>query len=317
MLKTSRDMLDSTFIEQVASFDYTRVKKRVPHPLSRVSIPDIWRLPEEITRSQLMDALDISVATLKRYVQRGILPKSMEKGGNDNATRWVTSREEVLKALSDIRDNDVPRTKKVRLPAHRQMMRGAFPLALRLGLWAGLRNGEVVWLPWDHVDLDERTMFIGQVRSPLGTVWSPKTETDNEEGGTSERGIGLTPSLHKYFLFEKERQESLGLKTFFVFPSGHPRGDVEHGKPLRRGVLNKCFQKVLQISGCPKRDKMTFYSLRHTFCTELLRAGENIEDVRDRMGHTDIRTTQTYLHPSTTDARVEDSLEGFASDEDL
>jgi len=196
-------------------------------------------------------------------------------------------------------------------------MRGCFPLAFRLGLWAGLRNGEAVWLPWDHVHIDERRLYIGQVISPLGRAWSPKSDIDNEEAGTKERWLGMNPDLCNYFIKERERQEAAEIKTFFVFPSGRVNGAIEHGKPLGARVLNDAFQKHLQWVGFPKQDKLTFYSLRHTFCTELLRAGTSIEDVRDRMGHTDIRTTQTYLHPQDASSNIEDILlKTFASDED-
>lgn len=92
---------------------------------------------------------------------------------------------------------------------------------------------------------------------------------------------------------------------------------MEPEEPLGAKTLNDAFQKHLEWAGFPKQDKLTFYSLRHTFCTELLRASVPIEEVRDRMGHTDIRTTQTYLHAEKTDRHIEDVLlKAFASDED-
>ena len=48
-----------------------------------------------------------------------------------------------------------------------------------------------------------------------------------------------------------------------------------------------------------KLDKeVTFHSLRHTFCTRAL-DHMNINDVKKLAGHSDIRTTQQYLHLDT------------------
>lgn len=294
---------------------HERKQARKPHALASVRLERLNQLPDLLRRTDVMDVLNISNASLKRYVAQGILPKPGY--ANPKARKgWCIRRQDLIDHVVRANQQQLAKTRIVRLKPEHTTMRGCFPLALRLGLWAGLRNSEVVWLPWEHVDLEERRLFIGKVTSPLGRTWAPKSDIDNEEAETKERWIGMNPDLRNYFIEEKERQQSVGIKTFFVFPAGVVNRPVEHGKPLSAKTLNDAFQKHLQWAGFPKQKKLTFYSLRHTFCTELLRAGVAIEDVRDRMGHTDIRTTQTYLHAEKTDRHIEDVLlETFASDE--
>jgi site-specific recombinase XerD len=308
-------MLNWTGNAENEELQYERKERRKPHILLSVNIEQLKELPEVLHRSDVMDALNISYASVKRYVSQGILPKpSQDPIGRK---RWSMKRQDLINYVASVHESQLAKTRMVRLKPEQTTMRGCFPLAFRLGLWAGLRNGEAVWLPWDHVHIDERRLYIGQVISPLGRAWSPKSDIDNEETGTKERWLGMNPDLCNYFIKERERQEAAEIKTFFVFPSGRVNGAIEHGKPLGARVLNDAFQKHLQWVGFPKQDKLTFYSLRHTFCTELLRAGTSIEDVRDRMGHTDIRTTQTYLHPQDASSNIEDVLlKTFASDED-
>jgi site-specific recombinase XerD len=47
-------------------------------------------------------------------------------------------------------------------------------------------------------------------------------------------------------------------------------------------------------SGCSKR--ITSHCLRHSFATHSLENGVPIHVIQKLMGHTDIKTTETYLH---------------------
>jgi site-specific recombinase XerD len=45
------------------------------------------------------------------------------------------------------------------------------------------------------------------------------------------------------------------------------------------------------------------HTLRHAFATRYLQKGGNLEDLRDLLGHSDIRTTQRYLHGDSEQQR--------------
>lgn len=47
--------------------------------------------------------------------------------------------------------------------------------------------------------------------------------------------------------------------------------------------------------------RITLYSLRHTYATELLRVTD-LRTVKRRLGHASIRTTEQYLHEIEPDA---------------
>jgi integrase len=83
----------------------------------------------------------------------------------------------------------------------------------------------------------------------------------------------------------------------------------ETGEPPSRQKLYKVFialQKRLGIS-----PTWSFHSLRHAFGTHAVRAGANIEAVRELMGHGDLDTTAGYLHAVAADkVAVIDALSG-------
>lgn len=52
----------------------------------------------------------------------------------------------------------------------------------------------------------------------------------------------------------------------------------------------------------PIQSALKLYCGRHTFATDMLAEGMNLAQVKDLMGHTDVKTTMKYLHPDTSGA---------------
>jgi site-specific recombinase XerD len=52
---------------------------------------------------------------------------------------------------------------------------------------------------------------------------------------------------------------------------------------------------------CQIKDNITPHKWRHTFATQFLRKGGDLETLRMLLGHTNLKTTQKYLHLSQDD----------------
>jgi len=84
----------------------------------------------------------------------------------------------------------------------------------------------------------------------------------------------------------------------YVFPaSSHytdRRSGVRHRHHLHETVIQKAVSHAARRAGLAK--PATPRTLRHSFATELIRAGYDIRTVQELLGHSDVSTTMIYAH---------------------
>ena len=128
-------------------------------------------------------------------------------------------------------------------------------------------------------------LTVQQAYDEMGQSWRPK---DFEA-----RGLDVSRELLEWLQVERHDGRCI------------LRGKYE-GRPLNPSSLTHAFRKMGDAEEWDT--EITLYSCRHTYCTELLRAGVDLATVQRRMGHESIRTTQTYLHALGAETPVADKL---------
>jgi len=115
-----------------------------------------------------------------------------------------------------------------------------------------------------------------------------KHDVDQGLNGVSLPGLfgKKSPSAHKSFAW------------WYLFASDHYSKDPETGRLLRHhadmGNIARRIKEAAERCGFAKR--VTSHCLRHSFATHSIENGVPIHVVQKLMGHTDIKTTERYLH---------------------
>lgn len=159
-----------------------------------------------------------------------------------------------------------------------------------VALATGLRQGELLGLTWQDVDLDAGHLTVRNALQRLdGTLKlvSPKT-------AQSKRTIVLAETAVLALRGQRAQQNRNRLKagerwqeTPYVFTTGI-------GTPLDGSEVTRGFQRLLTAAGLPRK---RFHDLRHSCATFLLAQGVSHRDIMAILGHSGITVTMnTYAH---------------------
>ena len=161
---------------------------------------------------------------------------------------------------------------------------------VEVALFTGLRRGEIVGLKWEDVDLDM------QILSVKRSIYKPKNEKALEKAPKSQcsiRTIAIPDRLCNTLREYKEHQER---HASFLGNAWQNLGYIfteEDGYVMNPHTPTKQFSKFLKRHNIRH---LKFHGLRHTSATMLLANGCDIKTVSVRLGHSDIETTNIYVH---------------------
>ncbi|MER3401403.1 MAG: site-specific integrase [Thermoflexus sp.] len=152
-----------------------------------------------------------------------------------------------------------------------------------LALTTGMRQGELLGLQWEDVDLKAGTVSVRRTLLELNGKLAP-----GETKSGRPRRVDL-PDIAVEALREHRKR---------MLAEGHPGPWVfcdTRGGPIRRNnIIRRWFKPLVRRAGLPD---IRFHDLRHTAATLLLRLGVHPKVVQERLGHSQIGVTlDTYSH---------------------
>lgn len=169
-------------------------------------------------------------------------------------------------------------------------------LFLRIMLECGLRPGEVMALVWNDIDYLRGVIHVNRAIKKNGEVGPPKSSA-------GVRDVPIPTGLYA-LLRAQEPLRAFQLVCPKQRGGGHTKSSIrkmwertKHAMNLEMGAMTDEHGNIIGIH--PVQEPLRIYDLRHTYCTDLEKAGVPINIACRLMGHSDISvTSKIYTHAS-------------------
>lgn len=119
-----------------------------------------------------------------------------------------------------------------------------------------------------------------------------RNKTKHTETSTEEMTVPLSEPLREIILSLGNADKS---PDAFVFPILTPGLDAKKEDDAIRQGIKTCNKWLKQLCANNSLEEITSYSARHSYANLLKQTGESVELIRELLGHSDIRTTESYL----------------------
>ncbi len=161
-----------------------------------------------------------------------------------------------------------------------------------IAIATGMRQGELLALRWQDVDLEAGTLAVRHTLQ-RGTRELAEPKTDRARRAP-RLGADATATLREHRRQQLAQRLAAGRSWQagdFVFTS-------RTGTPLDSRNVTQALQDALRRAGLPRQ---RFHDLRHAYATLMIEDGEELAVVSRTLGHADLSTTaDIYAHLTPT-----------------
>jgi integrase len=153
-------------------------------------------------------------------------------------------------------------------------------LVVLLGGDAGLRCGEMVALEWGDVDLTKRQLCVRQ------------SDWNGQVGSTKGGRLRYVPLTRRLAAALADHRHLRSKRVLCQ----------DDGQPFTRQIV----QNRMILAARRANVRRGVHILRHTFCSILAMRGAPARAIQELAGHSDLSTTQRYMHlsPAALDAAI-------------
>ncbi len=259
-----------------------------------------WKMYEMLLRRHLSEFNDIKINRITvAKVESFISNKQADKINLSTLRRIITTFNQVMKYAvrhryidyNPVRDAERPRDQGGEKKPHIRILASEeinvfldaesdlkYKTLLRLAIFSGARQGEILGLKWTDVDWFNNQIHVQRTYNH-GKWYRPKSKTSN-------RKIDLGPTMMSEL--KKWKMACPPSNLDLIFPN-------ETGNPLdQSNMLKSYFYPCLKKAGV---ERIRFHDLRHTYASLLIEQGENIKYIQSQLGHSSPTVTlDVYAH---------------------
>jgi integrase len=269
-----------------------------------------WERYEQIVRVHIKPTLGrIKLKGLTPAHIRGLYREKLDAGLSPRTVQYIHTT--LHKALKDaVGDGLIPRNVTEAVRAPRPAKKEVRPLspdqsrtfleAARgdryealyvLAVTAGLREGELLGLKWEDIDLDVGSLAV---RRTLSEARSGRFFEAPKNG--KGRSIKLTRQAVEALRTHRKRQNEERLRFGTLWQDSGLVFPAQTGTPMNaKNLTARSFKPLLERAGLSSTVRL--HDLRHTCATLLLGKGVHPKIVQELLGHATIAITlDTYSH---------------------
>lgn len=278
--------------------------------LEALTSDQIQKFYNELFRSKEDGGKGLSAKTVKNV--HGVFHKALEQAKKNRILRFNPSDACELPRI--YRQEIKPLNREQAAAFLREIQGHTHEYLFQIALFTGMRQGELLGLSWESVDMDHGTLTVKRQlcrEKKKGGKYYFSPPKNNKS-----RVLTLAPSVVRLFRWQKLKQNGDRLKageaweeTGLVFTN--PTGGC-----LSYRTVYDCFKRVLNKLDLPE---VRFHDLRHTYAVFALQSGDDIKTVQENLGHaTAAFTLDIYGHvldemKQASASRMETLIQGFAA----
>lgn len=172
--------------------------------------------------------------------------------------------------------------------------------------FTGFRKGELLALQWKDINFEESTITVSKAlargENNRLIIQSPKNKSSARTISVDQVTMDVLKKWRKQQAIDMLK---FGFNTMNQTQAVFTTLENKHIQPANTT------NRINQIINSHKLKRITVHGLRHTHCSLLFESGAPLEVVKERLGHSDIKTTMNiYTH--VTKASIEKTADQFA-----